>query len=164
LRSAKRGLTFTALPAEGYDGEVPPYPLPRVSVFDVWFSGGERHKVLDLEATDDRHERELELWAQAWRTPQAAMWACEGWRWHTVALWVRTSALCESGGATAADKNSLHRFADQVGLTPAGLKENGWKICVAETMPTRVPPPSRTTARDRIKALRGVIGTEPETS
>ncbi|MEU4618850.1 hypothetical protein AB0G04_02565 [Actinoplanes sp. NPDC023801] len=125
-----------------------------MSVFDVWFSAGERHKVLDLEATDARHERELQLWAQAWRTPQATVWAREGWRWHTVAMWVRTSALCESGDATAADKNSLHRFADQIGLTPAGLHGNGWRIG-SEAVPPARSSPVRSTARDRMKMLRG---------
>ncbi len=85
-------------------GMAPEFPLPRVK------------------------DRELELWQWAWRTPQAAAWSRESWRWHSVAMWVRTSVLCESSEATAADKNSLHRFADQIGLTPAGLKENGWKI------------------------------------
>lgn len=104
LKSAQRGLTFTALPAGGYDGHVPEFPLPNDS------------------------ERERKLWAWAWATPQAAAWAKEPWRQHSVALWVRTAVICESGEATAADKNSLHRFADQIGLTPAGMAFNGWKI------------------------------------
>ena len=49
---------------------------------------------------------------------------------ESIALWVRTFVLCESSHATAADKGSLHRFADQIGMTPAGLAENGWKIKV----------------------------------
>jgi hypothetical protein len=161
LKSAKRGLTFTALPSEGYAGEVPPYPLPRVPVYDIWFEGKERHKELDLEATEHRFERELELWAWAWHTPQAAVWAKEPWRQHSVALWVRTAAICESGEATAADKNSLHRFADQVGLTPAGLAFNGWKIAadqLAEKRAEKAPAPKAPTARDRMKALRDAAG------
>ena len=51
---------------------------------------------------------------------------------HTIAMWVRTYVLCESSEATAADKGSLHRFADQIGLTPAGLRENGWAIAKDE--------------------------------
>lgn len=136
LKSAKRGLTFTALPAEGFTGEVPEFPLTGSA-------------------------RELELWAWAWRTPQAAAWAKEPWRQHSVALWVRTAAICESGDATAADKNSLHRFADQIGLTPAGLAFNGWKIAadqLAEKRAEKVPAPSAPSARDRMKALRGAAG------
>jgi hypothetical protein len=161
LKSARIGHSLTALPAEGYDGEMPTFPLPKVLVYDVYFEDKKRVKELDEGATDARHERELALWAWAWRTPQAAAWAVEPWRWQTVALWVRTAAVCESGDATAADKNSLHRFADQIGLTPAGLKENGWKIAanqVAEKRTEKTAPtvPSAPGARDRwLKAVGG---------
>ncbi len=105
-RSDRRGLNFTALPAEGYDGEPPTFPLPDVS------------------------ERELEVWASAWRTPQACAWAqpSEHWRVRTVALWVRTTVRCEAGDAPATLLGQLHRFADQIGFTPAGLRENGWAV------------------------------------
>lgn len=108
-RSQRRDLFHNQLPAEGYDGEVPRFPLPSSPI-------------------EGRDEREQELWSWAWSTPQAAAWARESWRWQSVAMWVRVSALCESPEAQAADKGSLHRFADQIGLTPAGLKENGWEI------------------------------------
>lgn len=133
LKSAKRGLTFTALPAQGYDGEAPDFPLKNAQ------------------------ERELELWAWAWTTPQAAAWARERWRWLSVAMWVRTQFVCESLEATAADKNSLHRFADQIGLTPAGLAFNGWKVAadqLAERRAEKAPAPKVPTARDRLKAVR----------
>lgn len=161
LKSAKRGLTYTALPAKGYAGEVPAYPLPKIPVYDIWFEDKKRVKELDDAATKARFDRELELWAWAWATPQAAAWAAEPWRQHPVALWVRTAAICESGDATAADKNSLHRFADQIGLTPAGLAYNGWKIAsdqLAERRAEKPPAPAAPTARDRMKALRGAAG------
>jgi hypothetical protein len=56
--------------------------------------------------------------------------------------------ICESADATAADKNSLHRFADQIGLTPAGLRENGWKIAadqLAEKRAERAAPSAPST-------------------
>jgi hypothetical protein len=132
LKSAKRGLSLTALPSQGYDGDVPDFPLPNST------------------------PRDLELWAWAWSTPQAAAWAVERWRWQTVAMWVRTMAVCESLEATAADKNSLHRFADQIGLTPAGLKENGWKITADEVGARRTerPAAAASSTRDRLKAVR----------
>lgn len=141
-RSERRGLSFDALPAGGYDGRAPTFPFPAVPVHDIWFEDKVRRKVFDEEATEVRHDRELELWAWAWRTPQAAAWALEPWRWHSVAMWVRTSVICEGADATAADKNSLHRFADQVGLTPAGLKENGWRIAGDELSAKRAPEPA----------------------
>ena len=161
LKSAKRGLTYIALPAEGYDGDPPEFPLPKISVYDIWFEGKERHKRLDVRATKARHGRELELWAWAWRTPQAKAWSTEPWRWHSVAMWVRTAVICESADATAADKGSLHRFADQLGLTPAGLVYNGWKIApdeVAAKRAAKAEAPAAPSARDRMKALRGAAG------
>ena len=129
-RSERRGVKLSALPAEGYQGDVPEFPLPRRAV--TYVEDGER--VLDIDATSDVAEREAELWAWAWRTPQACAWAMpsESWRLHTVAMWVRTHVLCESSDATAADKGSLHRFADQIGMTPAGLRENGWAVAKDE--------------------------------
>jgi hypothetical protein len=120
-RSERRGIRFDALPAEGHTGEAPEFPLP------VMGGAG---------------PRELELWAWAWRTPQAAAWSTQPWRWHAVAMWVRTAVICEGEGATAADKNSLHRFADQIGLSPAGLKENGWKIAADEVGAKRSATPA----------------------
>lgn len=141
-RSDRRGFRLDALPAEGYDGEVPSFPLPAVPVYDIWYEDKVRHKVLDEEATEARFNREQVLWAEAWTTPQAAAWARERWRWSIVAMWVRTMAVCESGDATAADKNSVHRFADQIGMTPAGLKENGWKIAADEVAAKRSSTPA----------------------
>lgn len=109
-RSDRRGVKFTALPAEGFQGDAPEFPMRIQS------------------------DREVELWEWAWSTPQACAWSqpSEAWRLHSIAMWVRTAAICESDEATAADKGSLHRFADQIGLTPAGLKENGWAVAVDE--------------------------------
>src|SRR5690606_4139403 len=78
-RSDRRGFTLTALPAEGYSGPVPNFPLP------------------------DPTERELDVWAEVWRTPQACAWSLpsESWRQRTVALWVRTSVRCEEPDAPA---------------------------------------------------------------
>jgi hypothetical protein len=161
LKTAKRGLTFTALPAGGYDGEIPDFPLPTVPVYDIWYEDKKRVKEYDEEATEARRDREQVLWEWAWRTPQAAVWAKEPWRWQAIAQWVRTSAICESGDATAADKNALHRFADQIGLTPAGMAFNGWKIAsdqLAEKRAEKTEAPKAPTARDRMKALRDAAG------
>jgi hypothetical protein len=133
LKSARLGLTFTALPAEGYDGEAPEFPLP-----DVTFN-----------------ERSLWLWA--WKQPQAAAWAKEAWRWPNVALWVRTFVKCAAEDAKAAEVNSLHRLADEIGMTTAGLKLNGWKIAADQLGEKRAEKaaPAGPTARDRLKAIHG---------
>lgn len=135
-RSIKRGFSVTALPNEGYRGVAPDFPLMPPLVFNEYYDkekGKVREK--DADGTAIRADREAELWESVWETPQACAWSLEPWRWHSVAMWVRTAVICESPEATAADKGSLHRFADQIGLTPAGLTLNGWSIAVAEISP-----------------------------
>ena len=114
-RSERRGLTFRTLPRTGYEGKPPRFPLPAL-------------ELVTEAVTKHRRSRELALWRWAWTTPQAVAWSEEPWRWHTIAMWVRVAALCESSAAKASDRTALHRFADQIGLTPAGLRENGWHI------------------------------------
>lgn len=160
-RSERRGVVLTALPAEGHDGEAPDFPLPKIVVYYESFEDKQKIRERDEAATEARRERELELWKWAWSTPQAAAWSVQPWRWHSVAMWVRTSALCESSDATAADKNSLHRFADQIGLTPAGLKENGWKIAtdeVAEKRQESKADAEPDDVRDRFRVVGGAAG------
>jgi hypothetical protein len=126
--SERAGYTLTALPSEGYDGEVPDFPLMEFTVYRWEYEDKRRYQVRDDEATAAFRDREVELWELAWTYPQACAWSMEPWRWNAVAMWVRTQVVCESSSATAADKGAIHRFADQIGMTPAGLSENGWAI------------------------------------
>ncbi|MFY1588980.1 hypothetical protein ACN267_31320 [Micromonospora sp. WMMD734] len=77
-----------------------------------------------------------------------------------MAMWVRTSVICESAKATAADKNALHRFADQIGLTPAGLKENGWAIAADQLAEKRadVPVEPADDVRGRLRVVPNAAG------
>lgn len=125
-RSEARGVKLNALPSQGWTGKVPTWPLST--------------------ATD----REVEVWAEVWRTPQAAAWAREHWRWPIVGLYVRVRVGCEAQDAPASLLAQLHRFADQLGLTPAGLRENGWAIAADEVgakaeekKAAAAPPPAR---------------------
>lgn len=161
-RSDARGVTLTALPAEGNSRPVPEFPLPDRRVYRWEFEDKRRFQVFDADATELGAERERELWAWAWRTPQSCAWSLlsESWRLPMVAMWVRTFVICESSEATAADKGALHRFADQIGLTPAGLKENGWAIAADELAAkaagqssANVPAPK--SSRDRMKVVGG---------
>lgn len=117
-RSERRGLKVTALPAEGFQGPAPAFPLP------------------------DPGPRELHWWAWAWRTPQAAAWALpsQSWRVPIVAQWVRMFTRCEDPGAPASLYAQLHRLGDQVGLTTAGLREIGWQVAVDELAAVRREP------------------------
>lgn len=155
-RSDRRGLTFTALPASGYDGEAPEWPLPERTAWLAFVEDGVKCRERDGEATRLIARREAELWAWAWRTPQAWAWAqpSEAWRLYTIAMWVRTYVLCESSDATAADKGALHRFADQIGLTPAGLKENGWQVARDELAAKVAERPVAPAVEDEVTARR----------
>jgi len=158
-RSEARGYKLTALPSEGYQGEVPEFPLSPAVVINEYYDDGQRIREIDDGATESRRDREAELWQWAWRTPQACAWSLASWRWQTVAMWVRTFVICESPEAKAADKASLHRFADQIGLTPAGLRENGWAIATDEVAAkarekSEAPAPKQS-SRDRMKIVGG---------
>jgi hypothetical protein len=137
-RSDRRGYKLTALPAEGYDGPAPDFPL------------------------DAPTERELEVWADLWRTPQACAWSmpAESWRVRTVAMYCRTLVRCEAPDAGAALLGQLHRFADQVGMTTAGLAEMGWSVAADELAQRRdgddePAEPRRTSSRDRLRSVSG---------
>ena len=138
-RSDRRSYKLTALPAEGYSGPVPEFPLPGAS------------------------DRELEVWESAWRTPQACAWSLpsESWRVRTVALWVRTTVRCEAPDAGAALLGQLHRFADQIGMTTAGLAEMGWSVAKDDVGEKRAElaaestPKHPASSRDRLKVVSG---------
>jgi hypothetical protein len=127
-RSDDRGLALTALPSKGHRGRAPAFPLPDC---EVTVDGGEASdfKVVD----DERTARELVVWREVWKTPQAHAWALESWRWRTVALYVRYSVRMEAGDCPSSVASQVIRLADQIGLTPAGLRENGWTITSTST-------------------------------
>lgn len=136
-RSDRRGYVLTALPAEGYTGDVPDWPL------------------------SDQSARESEVWLAAWRSPQACAWSMpsEAWRLRTVAMWVRLTVRCEDPEAPASLLAQLHRFADQIGMTTAGLSEMGWKVAVDEVAERRgaseaVAPSKPKSSRDRMKVVK----------
>lgn len=126
-RSERRGYTLTALPSEGFDGEAPEFPLPGAS------------------------DRELTIWLDAWTTPQACAWSLDRWRWQTVAEYARIKALCESE-PNASLIAQLHRYRDQIGLTPAGLRENGWAIAADELVAKRQGRPEQVKPQRRLRA------------
>ena len=63
-RSDRAGFSLTALPAEGYDGEVPAFPLPRRDVFTKeWNEAGKSVQIFDTAETGRVAAREAEFWA-----------------------------------------------------------------------------------------------------
>ena len=167
-RSSKAGLSYDQLPAEGREGDPPSgWPLSEPRVYIEEIQNGKPVKVLDPEATEKRRTDELAMWAEVWTYPQAAAWEREPWRWNIVALYVRTFLICAGPEAKAADKSSLHRFGDQIGLTPAGLRENGWEIVRDQVQEKRAEkdteaatePSGKKSARERrLKAVADAAG------
>ena len=125
------GVVLHALPADGFSGSAPDFPLPLMS------------------------ERESEVWLGLWRTPQAAAWVLEPWRWRIVAMYVRWSVRMEDSEANAALVSQVIRLGDQIGMTPAGLKENGWKIGPSEAVEkaTGTAGKARSSSRARLKVV-----------
>lgn len=130
-RSDRRGLRFAALPADGYAGQIPDFPLPRPV------------------------KRERDLWEWAWRTPQADAWSREPWRWHSVAMWARLAAKCEAKDASASDHTARLRMEDNIGLSVAGLKLNGWTISAETPTGESESRPATSSARDRFEVING---------
>ena len=110
-RSDRRGLSFTQLPNEGYRGEIPEYPAPAPS------------------------GRVLELWESLWRRPQAAAWARQPWRWDAIAELARLQERAEADDCPVAVYDKLRQWRADLGLTPAGLIENGWQIAAVDIEP-----------------------------
>lgn len=134
-RSDQRQLKETVLSAAGFMGKIPEFPLP------------------------DATARETEVWEEAWRTPQAIQWAQEPWRWRTIAMWTRWSVKMEDPEAPAAIAAATTRLADQIGLTPAGLKENGWAIGTVEVTKSEskqlaTPKPGQPEEPTNVRRLR----------
>jgi len=166
-RSDRRGFKLTALPSEGFDGDVPEFPLQPIVLFNEYFEGEgkSRTKVKERDdgATESFREREADVWAEAWRTPQACAWSMESWRWPIVAEYCRLKAVVEfDPSASAALVSQLHRYRDQIGLTPAGLKENGWAIAVDQVGAKRderedadAAPAAPSSSRDRMRVVGG---------
>lgn len=130
-RSDARDLRALRLPVGGYDGDFPPLS----------------------ELLPDATDREGAVWADLWRTPQAAQWAREAWRWRSIAMYVRWLTRAEDPEATAATITAAQRLADQIGMTPAGLKENGWLI-VADDSAENPEQQQRQTSAKRSTAAR----------
>lgn len=138
---------WTTLPAEGYDGPVPEWPLASPADVDDTDVGA----VLSM--------RELQRWELVWRTPQAAAWARLGWA-DDVAVYVRLMSLVELGDVKQAGE--ARQWSDRLGLNPAAMLRNRWRVSadqVAVHRESRGVAPSelgpRRSSRDRLRAVPG---------
>lgn len=122
-----RGRGPVQLPAEGRQGEPPPWPLP-----------------------GRQSAAEREAWAQLWRTPQAVAWERLGWT-RTVARYCRVMVQCEKANAPASKLAQATALEDRLGLTPKAMRLLLWVVVEDELATRRDEPPED--VRNRIRAV-----------
>lgn len=150
-----------ALPASGRTARPPAFPLPKI-VRHVVMVGpdGKPTKVPDGPAGTAFRKRELEVWRQLWKTPQALAWEREPWRWMTVAKYCRVMVTTEAEpDASAALLSRERELRTECGLSPDGLRMNGWAIAADQLAAKRSakknaarPAPKKTAP---VRRLRG---------
>lgn len=122
-------LDLQALPREGFTGVIPAHPT---------------------DASGD----ELVAWESLWRTPQAAVWFTQSWRWAHVADLARLMVMVRDPESSVGAYTHLRQARADLGLTPAGLVENGWKIAADEVAARReVMPQVDAPAPRRLRAV-----------
>lgn len=156
-RSERRGTTAitagTPLPSEGHRGRAPAYPLPKIN--RGVSSEGRANTVM----TTAFRKRELEIWRLVWKTPQAAAWAGDSWRWQTIAEYCRIKAAVElDPDSNAALLSRLREYRNEIGLSPDGMKANGWTIAqdqVAQQAAKKTTATKKTAPQRRLRAVSG---------
>lgn len=97
-------------------------------------------------------ERECELWADLWSTPQAVAW--ERMRWtRTVARYVRFEVRAETGDLKAGAEARL--LEDRLGLSPQAMLRLRWEVAADEVAEQREDRTTRArkSARQRLKVV-----------
>ena len=115
------------LPSSGYAGEVPDWPLGRMS------------------------KAEAEAWPVLWRTPQATAWARMQLA-RTVARYVRALVKAERPSAAAFLLSEVRQLEDRLGLTPMAMLRLRWEIAPDQLAEQRQGVP--VTREDRRQGLR----------
>lgn len=155
-RDRKDDADWVTLPVEGFTGDVPPFPLERIAVYDVYYEDKRRVREFDPDATEALSQREVDLWEKLWRKPQATMWAKLGLEFE-VAAYVR--AFIESTGpdSNAGLKTAALRMAAEIGLSLPGMHSLRWKFGADELAAKRqaqAPARKGPSAKERLAALQ----------
>jgi hypothetical protein len=132
FRSLRSEGAWTVLPAGGRSGPVPLFPL------------------LPIPGESARTARELAAWAKVWATPQAVMWERSGW-FVEVAAYVRMLVKAEQGDLRALGE--MRQWSDRLGLNPAAMLRNRWRIEVPETTRSSRVPRKFVSVRDRARDM-----------
>lgn len=120
---------WVELPAAGRDGPTPEFPLARPT------------------------KRELELWDEEWRRPQAIMWEKQGQELE-VALYVRAVRRVESPNAPATLFSNVRQYMDNLGISAPGLLRLHWRIVDTPAGQVKRPRPIRGAA-ERLQVIQG---------
>lgn len=124
----------TLLPPDGYDGDVPDWPL----------SGRKK-------------PAELSLWTTLWRTPQAAAWAVMGeGTTRTIARYCRLSLIAEDPNAPATIHGEVRQLEDRLGMTPMSMRRLMWDIAADETAGKREGKAEEQGVRARLSSVKAV--------
>lgn len=131
---------WTTLPAGGRKGRTPPWPLAKLGQPGVGAS-----------------PREATIWTAIWRTPQAVAWERLGLH-HDAAIYVRLLVAGERGNVSAITE--MRQWSDRLGLNPAAMLRNRWRVAADEVAAKRserpaAPTAAPTSARERLKAISG---------
>ncbi len=136
---------WTTLPART-DAPAPDWPLADLEMY-----------LDDDEGSNaaERHERELAVWAGLWATPQATAWRRMGWSTE-VALYVRL-VVCAERTAHTKTLAEARMWSDRLGLNPAAMLRNRWRVADDEVAAARSarPAPAATSMRDRLRTVNG---------
>ena len=103
LAKTGQAADFVSIPATGYTGSVPGWPL-------------------DTEPA----RAELDMWKSLWATPQATMWASMSIE-RVIARYVMVTCLAEQT-QQAGLLTEVRQLEDRLGLTPVSLRKLQWKI------------------------------------
>ena len=136
-----QGREWFELPAGGFTGDVPDFPLPRAIQFSSYFEDGKKVTEQDDGATAAVWDAELELWADLWRKPQAHAWLTLGLKFQVAAY---TRAFLESVRAEAVSgmKTAVLRMETELGISIAGMRQNGWNISTTPAAPSKPVAPA----------------------
>lgn len=129
-RDRKDDASWVTLPAEGFAGETPQFPLSGLTT------------------------SESALWTTLWSKPQAAMWSKLGLEFE-VAAYVRAYLESTEQKASAGLKTAVLRMAAEIGLSLPGMHSLRWVIAEDEVAAKRDTVAVPSGARARLKAIGG---------
>ena len=125
--------TWLDLPAEGYQGPVPDWPLDEPTV------------------------AEQVMWSRYWRKPQAAAWA-RIQLVDEVALYVRVFLMGARGEGDVKAMTEARQIGERLGLNPTAMLKNRWRVVTDEVGDKReTRKPAAANPRRRLKVADGAV-------